>query len=243
MLEKEPKYNYKENDISRELNWYSEVRSRMIIKNLKHRNMNGQYVETRQEALSSVLEMIPPGAVVARGDSVTLFQIDIITELLKRNQNKLINPFPEGAFPPQEERRKLQREALLADIFLTGTNAITLKGQLVNTDGAGNRVAAITFGPKKVIVVAGYNKIVKDIEEGLARIRNWCTQNTGRRHYLKHQLKESATLNELPCVKTGVCVDCNHVERPCNHTVITEGAFLSEKGRINVVLVGEDLGI
>ena len=241
MSEKEP--DYKEHDISQELKWYSEVRSKMVIKNLQRRNMNGLYVATRQEALSVILEMISPEDVVSRGDSVTLFQIGIIPELIKRNQNKLINPFPEEGFPEREERRKLQREALLADIFLTGTNAITLDGKLVNVDGAGNRVAAITFGPKKVIVIVGYNKIVKDVDEGLARIHNYCTQNTCRRHYLKHKLSESSTLTEIPCVKTGVCVDCHHAERPCNHTVITEGALPSETGRINVILIGENLGI
>lgn len=233
----------KENDISLELKLYSEVRCERVIKNLQKRNMTGQYVATRQEALAAVLEMIPPGAVVARGDSVSLFQINIIPALLKRGQNELIDPFPEGAFPPREERRRLQRKALLSDIFLTSTNAITLDGKLVNIDGAGNRVAAITFGPKKVIIVAGFNKIVNNVDEGLARIHDYCTQVTGRRHYLKHKLPESSSLDELPCVKRGICVDCNHVERPCNHTVITEGAFPSEKGRINVILVGESLGI
>jgi L-lactate utilization protein LutB len=205
--------------------------------------MNGYFAKDRKEALSLLLEMIPPGVTVARADSVTLFEIGIMETLRARNANRIIDPFQkdeEGQFPKVEERRKMQREALLSDIFLTSTNAITLDGKIVSVDGTGNRVAAMIFGPKKVIVVAGANKIVNDVEEALQRIKNVAAPLTSIRHALKHRDPE---LTELPCVKNGKCTDCTHPLRGCRYTVIIEGSRAPEKGRINVILVGEDLGI
>ena len=134
----------------------------------------------------------------------------------------------------------MEREAFSADIFLTSTNAITLDGRLVSIDGHGNRVSAMVFGPRKVIVVAGANKIVKDVDEALMRIHNFATPLNAMRHYLKHDMKEGG---ELPCVKGGSCVDCFHSERPCRYTVIIEGSGIMDPGRFEVVLVGEELGI
>ncbi len=232
-----------ESDISQERKWFYEQCASRVVDNLKKNKMNAQYVSSRQEALSAILDMIPAEAVVGRGDSVTLDQVGVTGELMKRNQNRIIDPFEknaDGSFPRVEQRRKVQREALLSDVFLTGTNAVTLDGKLVSTDGAGNRVAAMIFGPKKVIVVAGANKIVKDVNEALERIRTVAAPMNTKRHYLKHQIPE---LGDLPCVRTGRCADCKSDGRICNYTVIIEGATISEKGRINVVLVGEELGI
>jgi hypothetical protein len=145
-----------------------------------------------------------------------------------------------GFFPGVERRRQLQREALLSDVFLTSTNAITLDGRLVNIDGTGNRVAAMVFGPKKVIVVAGKNKIVKNVEEGLSQIHGVCTPMNIIRHRLKHG---SGGPDEVPCVKTGKCADCYHEWRICRYTVIIEGQMPDDKDRIKVVLVGEPMGI
>ncbi len=233
-----------ETDISEERGWFYREHAKRVIDNLQKRNMNGQYVSNRNEALSAVLKMIPPGAVVARGDSVSLEQIGLILELKRRSQNKLIDPFERNAdgflVPTAEERRRMQREAFFADIFLTGTNAITLDGKLVNIDGLGNRVSALIFGPEKVIVVAGVNKIVKDVNEALERIHQFAAPMNAKRHYLKHHNVE---FGDLPCVRTGRCVDCNVDQRICRYTVIVEGTSTREKGRINVVLVEEELGI
>ena len=233
-----------ETDISQERKWLCEQRAKAVVNNLQKRNMNGQYVASREEARSAVLEMIPPGAIVARGDSITFDQVGVIAELIERNQNSLIDPFQrneEGFFiAGTEERGRLHRETFFADIFLTGTNAITLDGKLVNIDGLGNRVSAMIFGPKKVIVVAGVNKIVKDANEALERIHNVAAPMNAKRHYLKHQRPE---FEDLPCVRTGSCVDCNHDWRICRYTVIIEGALIRDKGRINVVLIGEELGL
>ncbi len=231
-------------DISQERNCIYLQRAKIVVDKLNKRNISAQYVSNRNEALSVVLEMIPENVTVARGGSITLEQVGVIAELKKRNQNKLIDPEErnEDGSPVMglEEKRRMMRESFFADVFLTSTNAVTLDGKLVNTDALGNRVAAMIFGPKKVIVVAGVNKIVKDVNEAIARIHNICAPMIGRYHYLRHNRPE---FGNLSCIKTGICVDCNHDWRHCRHTVITEGARLSEKGRINVVLVGEELGM
>ena len=132
------------------------------------------------------------------------------------------------------------KESFFADVFVTGTNAITLDGKLVNIDGYGNRVAAMIYGPAKVILVIGTNKIVKNVDEALERIHQYAAPINAKRHYLKHH---DQNFIDLPCIKTGGCVDCRHEWRICNYTTIIEGAVSRHQGRINVVLVGEELGI
>ena len=234
-----------ETDISQERKWLYEARAKIVVTNLKKKNISAQYVPSRQEALSTILEMIPPGAVVGRGDSISVDQVGVIPELMKRNQNKVIDPLERDAdgfyiVAKQEDRWKIAREIFFTDVFLVGTNAVTLDGKLVNTDGWGNRVSPMIFGPEKVIVVVGANKIVKDVNEALERIRVIAAPMNAKRHYLKHHRPE---WGDLPCVRTGSCVDCHHDCRICNYTVTIEGAMIQEKGRINVVLVGEELGI
>ncbi len=232
-------------DLSQEKKWFYEQRAKTAVNNLQKKNINAQYVSSRQEALTTLLEMIPAGAMVARGDSVTIDQIGIIPELRKRKQNRLIDPIERDAdglyvIPKFEQRKKIARETFSADIFLVGTNAVTLDGKLVNIDAWGNRVSATIFGPEKVVIVAGVNKIVKDVNEALERIHNVAAPMNAKWHYLKHHFEE---YGDLPCVRTGSCVDCNHDWRICRYTVIIEGAMIREKDRINVVLVGEELGI
>jgi len=233
-----------EKDISPERKWLGYQRASITVANLQKRNINAQYCASRREALNTLLDMVPQGATVARGDSITVDQIGIIPELLKRQQNAVIDPFrwdAEGYYTDTaEDRRQMYREAFFADIFLAGTNAVTMDGKLVNVDGLGNRVAAMIFGPEKVLLVAGVNKIVQDVDEAMERIRQFAGPLNARRHYEKHHCDELA---DLPCVRTGRCVNCTHDRKICCYWVIIDGAALSEKGRINVVLVGEELGI
>ena len=230
-----------ETDISEEKKWFHEKRAGTVVTNLQKKNINAQYVSSRQEALSVILEMVPPGATVTRGDSLSFAQVGVIPELIKRNQNKVIDPLQRDADGYlSEEMEQRMREAFSSDVFLTGTNAITLDGKLVSTDGRGNRVSAMIFGPKKVIIVAGVNKIVKDLNEAMERIHQTCAPMNAKRHYLKFHRPE---YGNLPCFRTGKCVDCSHDERICCYTVIIEHVKIREKGRINVVLVGEELGI
>ena len=233
-----------ETDISQEKKWFYEERARAVINTLQKNNINAQYVPSRREALPIIMDMIPPGAVVARGDSISLDQVGVIPELLKRNQNSIIDPLErnaDGFFAAEaEERLRIARETFFADVFLTGTNAVTIDGKLVNIDGHGNRVSAMIFGPAKVILVIGANKIVKDVNEALERVHQVAAPMNAKRHYLKHHRPQ---FGDLPCVRTGKCVDCHHDWRICRYTVIIEGAMIEEKGRINVILVGEELGI
>jgi hypothetical protein len=200
-----------ETDIGREKADYYQQRAQQVIKNLQKRHMNGQYVPDRFQALTVVMDMIPSGAVVARGDSISLDQIGFLTEIKKRNQNKLIDPFktdPNGHWADDRDTRDIiMKESFFADIFVTGTNAITLDGKLVNIDGYGNRVAAMIYGPAKVILVIGANKIVKNVDDALERIHQYTAPVNAKRHYLKHH---DENFTDLPCVKTGVCIDGRH---------------------------------
>lgn len=231
-------------DLGQEMKIYYETRAKSVIKNLIKRDIKAQYAASRQEAFAAVIEMIPPGVTVARGDSASVDQVGIAEELIKNNRNKLINPvqrdenghFAYGA----EERYRMEREAFSADVFITSANAITLDGKLVSTDGHGNRVSAMIFGPRNVIFVVGVNKIVKDADEAIARIHNYATPINAIRHQLKHNMPEGS---ELPCVKAGYCVNCTNPESPCRYTVIITGSGSMDKGRFSVVLVGESLGI
>jgi hypothetical protein len=236
-----------ETNIHREMEWFYEHRAKAAMSSLQKRGINAHYAPSRNEAFSAVMEMIPEGATVVRGDSITLEQIGVVDELRKRSHNKqniFVDPLartPEGFFiADQKTRMAQQREAFRADVFLTGVNAVTLDGKLVSIDAYGNRVAPMIFGPDQVIVVAGANKIVKDTNEALERTHQIAAPLNAQRHYLKHRWHELA---DLPCVRTGRCANCNHEWKICLMTVIIEGVLPWAKGRMNVVLIGEALGL
>jgi hypothetical protein len=131
---------------------------------------------------------------------------------------------------PREEIIERRRQALLVDLFFTGTNAVTEAGTLVNLDMVGNRVGAITFGPRHVIIIVGRNKIVSNLDEAMKRIKNYAAPINAIRHHIK-----------TPCVKTSYCMECKSPDRICNTWTITEKSF--PKGRIKVVLIDQDLGL
>ena len=138
-----------------------------LIQILKSRSMNGYFVKTKEQAKNKALELIPRNSIVGFGGSATLQEIGLLDELRQRKDIKLYDRISAKA----KDMPKLNIDSLSADIFLSGTNSITEKGQLVNVDGVGNRVAAIIFGPKKVIIIAGKNKVTKDIDSALDRIK------------------------------------------------------------------------
>jgi len=199
---------------------------------LRNNRFDAIFAKNRQEALQCILERIPPGSVVGAGDSLTLREIGIFEELKKQNFT-LYWPFDENV--PREKRRKVARKALLTDVFLSGSNAITMDGKIVNVDASGNRVAGTIFGPKKAIIVVGINKIVKNVDEALQRIRNVAAPLNAKR------IREERGWDLLPCVEVGRCVDCNAEKRICNITTIIE-----KKPRaidITAIIVGEKLGL
>ena len=231
-------------NIDREQKAIYERLSNKVIKSLNRRFINAQYVPNKTAALPVLMDMIPSGAIVGTADSLTLLQVGILREIRNRGKNEIINPFlrdDRGYFvADQDARVKMMRNVFSCDIYLIGTNAVTLDGKLVNTDGFGNRVSAMIFGPKKVIIVVGANKIVKDLEEALQRIRKVCAPMNAVRHAIKHHLAE---FNKLPCVQTGICTNCNDHFRICHYTTIIEGEQKRRQGHINVIVVGESLGI
>lgn len=237
-----------ETNLKEETRWVYENHASKALASLQRINMGAIYVSTREEALSKALELIPAGASVGRGDSVSLSQIGLIERLREDKSHQLIDPFErdeDGKYMvPGMGHMELMRKAASADVFLTGVNAITMDGKLVNIDSIGNRVVGLIFGPRRVIVVAGANKIVKNIDEAMERIRRISPINI-RRHFIKHHFEG---LDKLPCFKTGVCVDCRRPDSICNCIVIVQGQQ-APKGaadylpRIHVIIVGEELGI
>src|SRR4030042_4523344 len=214
----------------------------IIITNFKEKNISVQYFKNRELATSHILKMIPQEVTVARGDSLTVDQIGLMNIIEKRNKNRIIDPFTRDKkghwIFTAEERERMERESFSSDIYITGTNALTVEGQLVNIDGHGNRVSAMIFGPLKVIIIVGVNKIVQNLEEAIVRLKKICAPQNASRHYFEHQFEEYGS---LPCVKSGHCTDCFHEHRICHYTVIIDGCRKQERKRINVVLIDEEL--
>jgi hypothetical protein len=199
-----------------------------VIENLKKRNMNGIYCENRKQAVEEILKMIPDNALVGLGGSETILETGLADALRKRNI-RLLDRYKEGV--SKEEVDAMRREGLLSDVYIASSNAITVDGKLVNIDGTGNRVAAMIYGPKRVILMAGMNKVVRTVEEAVSRIKNHAAP-----------LNAVRVNKETPCYHLGYCNDphCYPPNRICSQLVILESSMVP--GRVTVVLVGEDLG-
>ena len=204
-----------------------------LLQTLRANNLSAHYLPDRHAARDFVLSLIPEGAVVGYGDSLTLRQIGVV-DILENGPYTFLNPW---AADTVEENLRLKRRALTADVFVTGTNALTLDGALVNVDGHGNRVAAMLFGPEKVIIVVGINKIVPDVEAALARIREVAAPRNVARHAYFDPMP--------PCGITGECHDCRSAWRICNKTTIVRREFSNDRYSpvTTVVIVGEELGL
>ena len=196
-----------------------------IIKNMEKRRMEGYYCHTKEEAVKKVLELIPEGASIGWGGSVTLSEIGVM-DALNQGNYRMIDRMA-GKTP--EEIKKINADIFCSDYFLMSSNAITIDGELVNIDGRANRVSYLCFGPENVIIVAGMNKIVHNVEAGIARTHNVAAPpNTVRLN------------RNTPCAKTGKCGDCYSPDCICGQVVITRLSLVPN--RIKVVLVGEELG-
>lgn len=206
-------------------NKYYENAAATIIGNLNKRQMNGYYCPDRESAVQKVLELIPEGASVGWGGSMTLIDAGILKAVADGPYQVLDR---DKATSPAEQKQ-IYQEMFGCNYFLMSTNAITLDGELVNVDGRGNRVSFLCFGPDNVIVVAGMNKVVTDVDAGIKRARNIAAPpNTVRLN------------RNTPCVVTGRCTDCLSPDSICSQTVITRRSGIP--GRISVILVGEELG-
>jgi len=207
--------------------WGEGLRVERTMRALERNNFGVRFVPAAADAAGEILSMIPDGAVVGVGGSLTLGEIGFFDGAAKRAIT-LLNPSTQHMTP--EEFIEMRRRILLADFFLSSSNAVTEDGQLYNVDGTGNRVAAMTFGPKKVVLACGTNKIVKDVDAARQRVREWAGPLNARRLNL-----------DTPCAKTGVCVDCSSPQRICNiQSLISKRPTRTE---ITVVLIGERLGL
>jgi L-lactate utilization protein LutB len=198
---------------------------------LEGNNFEVYVADNGNHAKDIVLQEIVPKSKaksISWGGSMTFLATGLYNALKDRNGFNIIDVFDKNI--PDEKKLEQRRQALLVDLFITGTNAVTEEGQLVNLDMYGNRVAAITFGPKQVVICVGRNKIVPDLEEAMLRIKNYVAPTNAMRLDKK-----------TPCVKDSRCSDCNSPDRICNTWTITEKAF--PKGRVKVILINEDLGL
>ena len=204
---------------------FNEKRGNTVVKNLQGRGFEACYCKTGEEAKERALEWIKEGSSVAWGGSMTIRDIGL-TEALGEGNYQVID---RDKAATAEEKQKAAMDALSADYFLTSANGVSEDGQLVNVDGNGNRVAAIVFGPKYVIVVAGMNKVVRTAEDAMVRART-----------VAAPLNQQRFLKNTPCTVTGVCGDCKSPECICNQLLTTRNC--RPAGRIKVILVGEELG-
>lgn len=162
------------------------------------------------------------------GGSMTFVKTGLYENLKNRQNFEILDTYDKSL--SNDDKTEKRRQALLTDLFITGTNAVTEDGFLINLDMIGNRIAALTFGPKNVLVLVGRNKIVPDVESAIDRIKNYVAPTNSMRLDMK-----------TPCVQTGECADCKSTSRICNTWTITEKSF--PKKRVKVILINEDLGL
>ena len=204
---------------------YYEKRAEQLIKNLKARQFDAWYCTNKEEALRKALELIPEGTSVGWGGALSAVQIGLMEQL----RNGKYRTIDRDNTNSPEERKAAMKQCLLADVFITGANAISMDGQMVNIDGTGNRVAAIVYGPKEVLVIAGMNKVEDTLEAAINRARTVAAPMNQQRFQLPN-----------PCTATGICADCKSETCICNQILITRNS--RPAGRIKIILVGEELG-
>lgn len=205
---------------------YYEKRGQVLVKNLKSHHFDAYYCADKASALEKALELIPKGASVGWGGSVSAQQIGLI-DAVRTGEYKAID---RDKFTDPAEKVKAMKQCLTADVFLTGANAISLDGQMVNIDGNANRVAAICYGPDSVIVIAGMNKVEDTLEAAVTRART-----------VAAPMNKQRFLNgTTPCEVTGACGNCKSEGCICNQILITRNS--RPAGRIKFIIVGEDLG-
>lgn len=205
---------------------YYEKRANVLVKNLKSRHFDAYYCPTKKDALAKALELIPEGASVGWGGVMSAHQIGLVEALNAGNYRAIDRD--KCATP--EEKLQAAKDSMFADVFLTGANALSLDGEMVNIDGTGNRVAAIVYGPKEVLVIAGMNKVTDTLEDAITRARTVAAPLNQQRFQLNN-----------PCTVTGTCADCKSETCICNQILITR--HCRPVGRIKFILVGEDLGL
>ncbi len=206
--------------------WWMGEKARKAVEKLEAHDFKALFVKNREEAKAEILKYVSPGQRIGVGGSLTIRELGIL-EKLEKEGHVIYNHWKPGL--SKEEALAIRKSQMTSDLFLGSVNAVTLNGEIVNIDGIGNRVNSTIFGPGKVILVAGYNKIAENVEEALKRIKNVAAPLNARRLNI-----------DVPCARVGRCVDCNSPNRICRVIVIHERRpSLTD---MLIIIVGEELG-
>lgn len=238
---KMPKLKDEEHDRKAIRKGYLRQKGKIAVKNLKKNAFEAHYCDSVTEARKLVLSLIPDGGIIGFGDSHTIFALNLDEELEKKKcvaipHTCAVNNY---AFDnksswvkivgSKQDMRDILMQYLVANVFMLGANAITMDGQIINIDGTGNRVAGSIYGSDRIIVIAGANKLVKDLEAGLERIR-----------FVAAEMNNIKYEHELPCNQSGSCTDCRSAHRYCNITCIMHKR--PDDSDFHVIIIGEELG-
>lgn len=220
---------------------YLRQNCKIAVKNLIKNNFEAHYCDSIEEAKNLVLSLIPDNGTVGFGDSHTIFALELDAELENKNciaipHTCAVNNYAMENKSPgfeiignKEEMREILMQYLVANVFMLGANAITMDGQIINIDGTGNRIAGSLYGSDRIIIIAGANKLVNDLNAGLERIR-----------FVAAQMNNIKYSNELACNLSGLCKDCRSEQRYCNITSIIHKK--PDDSDFHVILIGDDLG-
>ncbi len=208
------------------VSWFYETMVNESIKNLKKHDFEALFAVDRLAACEEILKRVPSDKIIGVGGSVTIREIGIIDKL-KKQGNIIYDHWQDGL--SKEESLRIRKTQQSSNIYLTSANAITITGEIINIDGFCNRISTMAFGPDEVIFVAGKNKLVRDVKEGIERVKNIAAPMNAKRFGA-----------DTPCATLGRCVDCNSPQRICRGTLILERRPFATK--MLVIIVMEDLG-
>lgn len=203
-----------------------ETLAKTMIKNFEKRNIDAFYCPTKEDAVTLAMELMKEGGTVSMGGSATVRESGLLDAIQSTSSMRFID---RDAAKTPEEKKAIFLESMAADYFLMSSNAITIDGELVNIDGNANRLACLLCGPEQVLVLAGMNKVVDDVDSGIQRIGTHAAPPNAARLGTR-----------TPCAALGHCGDCHSEDCMCCQIVITRHS--RRKGRIKVILIGEELG-
>ncbi len=208
------------------IEWVLEQKIKRTMEALEKNNMEAYFVKDEKALIGKINEFVKDGETVSVGGSMTLFETGVI-DFLRCGRFNFLDRYKENLTP--EDTKNIFRKSFMSDAYFVSSNAVTEQGELYNVDGTGNRTAAMLYGPDKVIVIIGVNKIVSNLEEAIGRNKNSSAPANAKR------------LNRnTPCTKVGYCMNCTSNERICNDYVLIRRQ--GQKGRIKVIVVGKNLG-
>ena len=206
--------------------WYAQKTATKMVDVLNAKGYDAHYAEDLQTAREMVLKIVPAGSSVALGGSETLKDMGLVSFFKESDDYNFFDRYQNIPF---EDTVEIYRQSMLADYLVTGTNALTRTGELVNVDSSGNRVAGMIFGPKRVVIVCGTNKVVDNLDEAMKRIKKIAPMNALR------------VGHKVPCNETGVCEDCQIQQSVCNYIGIINSGRKFE-GRISIIMIAEECG-